>query len=156
MTQHIQFTEHLIADGYNYAYGISAGDIDGDGDLDLVSADGYVGLYWFENDGKGNFTKHVIREHRSERGELLERHCLADMNGDGRLDAVIIDNTHGHVLWFENQPDPRKAPWKLHAIDLDILPGAYDVAVADILGNGSLSVVASSWRKGNQFVWYEK
>jgi hypothetical protein len=155
-TEHIQFTEHLVADGYNYAYGISAGDIDGDGDLDLVSADGYVGLYWFENDGKGNFTKHVIREQRSERGELLERHCLADMNDDGWLDVVIIDNTNGCVLWFENPRDPRQSPWPMRYIDQGLLPGAYDVATGDLMGNGTLSVVASSWRKGNQFAWYEK
>ena len=155
-TERIKFTEYLIADGFNYAYGIAAGDIDGDGDVDLIAADGYVGLYWFENDGKGNFTKHVIREKRSERGELLERHCLADINGDGRLDLVIIDNSQGHVLWFENPPDPRKGPWPLHYIERDMLPGAYDVAAADIMGNGTLSIVTSSWRKGNRFVWYEK
>lgn len=149
----VRFTEHLIAGGYNYCYGIATGDLDGDGDMDIVSADGFAGLYWFENDGKGNFTKHVIRENNKE---LLERLCLADMNGDGRLDVVIIDNINGHVLWFENPPDPRKSPWQMHAIERDTMPGAYDVTVGDIMGNGTLSVIASSWRKGNQFAWYEK
>lgn len=60
----LPFTEHLIMEGYSYAFGITAADIDGDGDLDLVSADAHKGLYWFENDGKGNFTKRIIHDHR--------------------------------------------------------------------------------------------
>ena len=35
----IEFSEHLIADGYAYPHGIAAVDIDLDGDLDLTSAD---------------------------------------------------------------------------------------------------------------------
>src|SRR5262245_54905989 len=34
-----EFSEHLIQDGYGYAYGLAAADIDGDGHLDLVSSD---------------------------------------------------------------------------------------------------------------------
>ena len=44
MAELIRFTEHLIADGYNYAYGISAADLTGNGVLDIVSADTDVGL----------------------------------------------------------------------------------------------------------------
>ena len=54
-----RFSEHLIKSGYSYSYGLAAADLDGDGDLDLTSADTRVfKLYWFENDGKGNFKEH--------------------------------------------------------------------------------------------------
>src|SRR5262245_6095780 len=57
----IRFTEHLIQDKYGYGFGIAAADFDGDGRLDLVSADTTNNvLYWFANDGKGAFTRHVI------------------------------------------------------------------------------------------------
>ena len=51
----IGFTEHLIMDGYTYPFGICAADLDGDGDLDLTSADAlpHNNLYWFQNDGRG-------------------------------------------------------------------------------------------------------
>src|SRR4051794_6043372 len=81
MTEHIRFTEHLISSEYEYAYGLSALDLTGTGSLDIVSADKNVGIYWFENDGQGNFTRHVIHE---ERGQWLERHMIADINADGR------------------------------------------------------------------------
>ena len=55
------FSERLIADKYGYAFGVAAADLDGDGDLDLTSCDTTNNaLYWFENDGKGNFKRHII------------------------------------------------------------------------------------------------
>src|SRR5947208_15891062 len=88
----VQFTEHLIRDKYGYAYGIAAADLDGDGDLDLVSSDTTDDktpkkdngtLLWFENDGKGNFTQHIIA--KNEPG-WFERLAIGDIDGDGRPD----------------------------------------------------------------------
>ncbi len=139
--------------GFDYAFGISAVDLSNNGILDLVAADTNVGLYWFENDGKGNFTKHIIHE-RS--GEWLERHAIADINGDGQPEIVIVDNINASILWFEFNGDPRDINnWSHHYITKGGIPGAYDVDVADFDGNGALDVVASSWCKGNQFTWFE-
>ena len=65
----LRFEEHLIKDGYTYAYGIAAADLDGDGDLDLTSADctSNNALYWFENDGRGGFKQHFIQKDDPER-----------------------------------------------------------------------------------------
>jgi hypothetical protein len=151
--EHIKFSERLIMAGYSYAYGISAVDITGNGVLDIVSADTTVGLYWFENDGKGNFTQHVIDKRT---GEWLERHAIADINGDGQPEIVTIDNLNGCVLWFGFEGDPRDTgAWKRHYITEGGLSSAYDVAVADFDGDGDLDVAASSYRKGNQFAWFE-
>src|SRR5215218_4373862 len=100
----MKFTEHLVSNEFNYAYGISAADLTGNGVLDLIAADTNVGLYWFENDGQGEFTRHVIHR-RTE--EWLERHAVADLNGDGRPELVFVDNIGGSVLWFECYGDPR-------------------------------------------------
>ncbi len=153
MTHLINLTEHLAQDGYNYAYGISAFDLTGNGVPDLITPDTEVGLYWLENDGRGNFTKHIIHERSPE---WLERHQVADINGDGRPEIVFIDNVNGCLLYFEYEGDPRlRSSWRTRYIDEGTLTGAYDVAVADFTGNGALDVAASTWRKGNQFVWYE-
>ena len=153
MAEFVKFTEHLVMGGFNYAYGVSAADITGNGCLDLIAADTSVGLYWFENDGSGNFKQHIIHEREDE---WLERHAIADINGDGRPEIVIVDNINGCLLWFEFDGDPRdRNSWSHHYITEGDLPGAYDVAVADFDGDGDLDVAASSWVKGNQFAWFE-
>src|SRR5262249_42938341 len=146
-----RFDEHLIRDNYGYAYGIAAADLDGDGDLDLVSSDTTDDktpertngtLLWFENDGTGRFTQHIIA--RNESG-WFERLALGDVDGDGRPDVVVVLNRAGSIVWFRNPGQPATQPWQRHPIINGGLPGAYDVALGDFDGDGKLDVAASSW-----------
>lgn len=151
----LRFEEHLIKDGYTYAYGIAAADLDGDGDLDLTSADctSNNALYWFENDGRGGFKQHFIQKDDPER---LERHEIGDIDRDGRPDVVIVKNCVGDLLWFRNSGTPTDGKlWKRIVITHRKLPGAYDVTLADFDADGDLDVAASSWRFGNKFAWFE-
>jgi len=156
----IRFSEHLIADRYAYAYGIVAADLDGDGDLDLTSSDciNYrtgetpYSLYWFENDGLGRFQRHYIQKNEPER---LERHAIGDTDNDGRPDVVIVENKFGSILWFQNSGNPRSDErWQRHVVTTD-LPGAYDVALVDLDGDGDLDVSGTGWRLGNEIAWFE-
>lgn len=154
------FQEDLIRAKYGYAYGIAATDLDGDGDLDLVSSDttddktpkkDNGALLWFENDGKGTFTEHVIA--KNENG-WFERLAIGDIDGDGHLDVAVVLNRAGSIIWFQNPGKPATLPWKRHAVVSGGLPGAYDVALGDFDGDGRLDAAASSWTRGNRFVWY--
>ena len=92
----------IAAGGYDTVDG-EAGDIDGDGDPDLVLG----GLFWYENPGpKGLDTDewkvHQIAEHETHDVEL------ADFDQDGDLDIVTRDqsafsNPKGHEihLWIQ-------------------------------------------------------
>lgn len=165
----IRFSEHLIADKYDYAYGLAAVDLDGDGDLDLTSVDirhktEPVGrqrssLYWFENDGQGLFQKHVI--HQGEPG-WFERHAVGDINGDGKPDVIVVNNQpdvaggknpEGHLVWFSNNEQPDTSPWKRYVITTQC-PRAYDVVLVDLDDDGDLDVAASGY-VSNRFTWYE-
>src|SRR5215471_13386677 len=148
----VPFTEHLVRGNYGYAYGLAAADLDGDGDLDLVSSDTTNDtLLWFENDGKGKFTERVIQKNE---GGWFERMAVGDIDGDGRPDVVVVKNKDGDVVWFRNPGKPFDKPWERHVIAKGTLPGAYDVALGDFDGDGRLDVAASSWVRGNKFVWY--
>jgi hypothetical protein len=77
------------------------------------------------------------------------------VNGDGRLDVVVVKHQAGDVVWFENSGKPQEGqPWRRHFVTKGRLPAAYDVVLADLAGAGRLDVAASSYR-GNRFVWFK-
>jgi hypothetical protein len=179
------FSEHLVRSGYSYSYGLAAGDLDGDGDIDLTSSDTRnFKLYWLENDGTGTFSPHFVengdrldvigeitsdtidRSVLADKGSSLnrrwfttprlERHTLGDVNGDGRPDVVVVENLYGDLFWYKNSGTPADYPvWQRFTITRHTIPGAYDVAAADLDGDGDLDVAVSTWRLGNRFVWLE-
>ena len=52
---------------------------------------------WYENDGTGTFTKHVIG---TDQGSYDTR--FVDMDSDGDLDVLIAGHASNNIVWFEN------------------------------------------------------
>lgn len=89
-----------------------AGDLDNDGDMDVVATSWNVPgrLVWFENwgDPKSYFSVHPIKSGWRNAGRVE----LADFNGDGRLDIVAAAGEGTDELrWWENlAPSPGPVP----------------------------------------------
>ena len=111
------FVEHPIAEMPGVMRAL-AGDLDGDGDLDIVACSlvaqpvdardqpGTPSLVWLEQTSKGVFVKHTL-ESKPPRHATLD---LADVNGDGALDIVVGNFFVGNegLPWIEVWENRRK------------------------------------------------
>jgi hypothetical protein len=128
----MQFAFHSIGRFYGAATA-AAGDMDGDGDIDIVAGswvnfwndERRAALVWYENDGKQRFSAHTIATRPAGVASIQ----LVDVTGDGVLDVVAgalrmdlllaklgspykaarlfppakPDSTHPRIVVFENQ-----------------------------------------------------
>lgn len=131
---------------------VAAGDIDGDGDADVVASNdgGTPQLAWFENlDGAGTFGPPIpISTLTNQRPKVV----LADIDGDGDLDVLSASREDNTIAWFENTDGfGTFGPRRIISDTVD-LPSA--VIAADVDGDGDLDAVSAS-RGDNTFAWYE-
>jgi hypothetical protein len=94
---------HELSDTVAGAHCLTIADLDQDGDIDAATCAGAWRsvedwqAVWFENDGRGNFTTHVIG--RNQTGYDIR---ALDMDGDNDLDLLIAGMESNNVVWFEN------------------------------------------------------
>jgi len=153
---------------------VGGGDFDGDGDIDLFAANGASTIdinalfFWFENDGKGNFTPHLLGTGVQQCSGLF----ALDLDQNGRLDLVLTFFNANHTRWYPNlgngqfgagqpvfpagTPEPLNVVQRIiYDLDLDGLPdlvfaqralsGTPKVFWYKNLGNGTFS--------GQKLIW---
>ncbi|MCH7772308.1 MAG: T9SS type A sorting domain-containing protein [Bacteroidetes bacterium] len=95
----VEFTPHTITILANDARSVYAVDVDGDGDMDVLSAS-FVDdkIAWYENDGNENFTTHTITTDANGARSVY----AIDVDGDGDMDVLSASRNDNKIAWYEN------------------------------------------------------
>lgn len=123
-----------------------AADLNGDCQLDVMGSTGHgIGVFWYE---APMWTRHVID------ADLRDVHAfdIADLDGDGDVDAAGCSFTARIVRWWENLGG---GTFTAHDIDTTNEQQAYDLKIADLDGDGRKDLLLAG-RKSNNAVWYRQ
>ncbi len=145
------FVQRVVATDAYYARSVYAADLDGDGDLDIISAaQSSDQVAWYENQ-RGQplvFVKRIV----SKSADGVQHVHAADMDGDGDMDILSASEFDRKIAWYENQGG--STPGFLErTIDLDA-PGAHALYTIDADGDGDQDLFAAV-EYSNAFTWYE-
>jgi hypothetical protein len=143
-----RFTPPSTADG---AESVSAADVDGDDDTDILSASSNDDkVVWYENDGSTppSFTPRTV----TASGGGPQSVVGADIDGDGDTDLLSASLSDDRIYWYEN--DGATNPSFTTRTVATSVSSAQSVYVADIDGDGDTDVLSAS-SGDSEIDWYE-
>lgn len=120
--------------------GAAAGDLDGDGDLDVAGVAGGDGqAAWFENEGDA-WTFHPL----TQVGEFAGARSIdiGDIDGDGDLDILAAAREAGEVAWWENDGAGSFGRRPISAVAGGV-DGPYGSRLSDLDGDGLPEVLVA-------------
>ena len=145
------WTPHTITTNANSAQSVHAADMDGDGDIDALSASADDDkVVWYENIfGNGSFWRpHTI----TTNADSAQSVHAADVDGDGDMDALSASTNDDKITWYENTSGDGSS-WTPHDITTNAI-GAYSVYAADMDGDGDIDALSASVHD-DKIAWYE-
>ncbi len=144
-------SQQVISTAADNPYSVFAADIDGDGDIDVLSASGLDDkIAWYENmDGQGNFgVQQVITTNADNAYSVFAK----DLDGDGDIDVLSTSTNDDKVAWYENLDG--QGNFGVQQIITTNTNFVYSVFSDDLDGDGDMDVLSAS-PLDNKIAWYE-
>ncbi len=148
----VGFKEHVISPGFGNAQSVYAADLDGDGDIDALSASlADDRIRWWESDGGSPplFTERILSTVPSGRPREV---FATDVDGDGDTDVLAAFDDDETIRWWEN--DGGSPPAFTERTITSTVENAKSVFAADVDGDGDTDVLSGS-DFDDPVRWYE-
>ena len=138
--------EILLAGESNYAWAVFDADLDGDGDVDVLSAsEGDDKIAWYRNEGGTIGLQKVI----SSDLDVASGVSAADLDGDGDLDVLGASGSAGKIVWYEQVAMGEFGPARpVTGLAQDVT----SICPADLDGDGDTDVLLSSY-SNHRIAW---
>ncbi|SKB60548.1 FG-GAP and VCBS repeat-containing protein [Dyadobacter psychrophilus] len=155
VAQTATFVGEVIDDKISIGYGVTSGDVDGDGKADILLADKKE-IVWYKNPGKKTekWTRNVIARDLTEQDNV----CIAarDIDGDGKVEVAVgaqwnpsetKNIKQSGAVYYLSAPNDRTQLWEpvrlhhevtIHRIQwLKKADGGFQLAVLPLHGEGN-------------------
>lgn len=157
---------HNLNFGEHHRFGLAVrtwvGDLDGDGDQDIVQSeadnpDGRVA--WFENDGQGNWQRHLIKGAGSQQD--FHSLAVADYDNDGDMDIfagggpLTAGKDFRCFIWEQKRQVTKsktRLTWTEHLI---AQKHCHEAVAGDVDRDGDIDIVFKPWSGENEHIYLE-
>jgi hypothetical protein len=143
--------QQIISTNIGGARSVFASDLDGDGDMDILSASRFDDkVSWFKNtDGLGSFGDENIITDNLPFASIV---FAIDLDGDGDNDVLSLSPSLNKIVWYENLNG--LGNFGDEQIISNTTLGAISVHASDLDDDGDMDVLSASYID-NKIAWYE-